>query len=268
MSKGLTREEAYWARMSGEPIETPEPITRKDSYMQKAAEKVNAAAAELPAVTKDDTGKILAVNSKGEWSKGLITPNAYAPSQIGDTGLIGAVRLPSGKAAWMPVPYPETLPSGLTGEQLYLKYYGGQWNSTLLDDPTFITEKEVGKMTTPPVIELAQDGKLLFDYYQVILLQGKNADGFPVVTGILHNINDSLGQWVQPGLADDKFFRSSNSQDAANMSQLFTGVTHSLNPNNGKYTTVTFTPSTFAQNTWCTTNTKMIIKGWILNDWL
>ena len=33
-------------------------------------------------------------------------------------------------------------------------------------------------------------------------------------------------------------------------------------------TKVTFTPSTFAQNSWCTTSTKMIIKGWILNDHL
>ena len=265
MSKGLTREEAYWARMSGEPIETPEPITRKDEYMQKAAEKVNAAAAELPPVTANDFGAILSVSYTGQWTSGTMKPGFYAPGNVGGIGLIGAKRLMDRKAAWIPVDY-KPLPNGDEGQ--YLKCVGGNWHNSILDDPTFITEKVVGKMTEPPVIELDQgNSKMVFDYYQVILLQGKDAIGFPVVTGILHNIHDpSLGQWIQPSLADDKCFRSTNSQATASMSTLFTGVTHSLGPR--EYTKVTFTPSTFAQNSWCTTSTKMIIKGWILNDHL
>ena len=264
MSKGLTREEAYWARMSGEPIETPEPITRKDAYMQKAAEKVNAAAAELPPVTKDDYGALLAVDYLGRWTKGTMNPGRYAPWKIGDIGLIGALRTSDGKAAWTPVPY-EPLPNGNEGQ--YLKCVGGNWRTSILDDPTFITEKVVGKMTEPPVIELYQDGKQLFEYYQVILLQGGNTNGFPMVTGILHNIYDSfLGQFVEPSLVDDKCFRLAG-QDSGSMSSLFTSVTHSANSETGLYTTLTFTPKSTA-SAFFTTSTKIIIKGFVLNDHL
>lgn len=263
MSKGLTREEAYWARMSGEPIETPEPITRKDAYMQKAAEKVNAAAAELPAVTTADKYKLLTVNAKGEWSKNLISPNTVAPVGVGEVGVLAAFRKNDGEAIWATGVKYETLPYG--NEKQYLKYIDGKWRTAILDDPTFITEKVVGKMTEPPVIELAQDGKALFEYYQVILLQGKDTTGFPMVTGILHNIYDSLGQWIEPSLADGSFFKSNNSQSGASMTTLFSGVTHSKNPATGLYTTVTFTPKS---NVWCTNSTKMIIKGWIPNDHL
>ncbi len=73
-----TREEYFLARMAGEDVTMPEPITREEEYMKGIAAQIEAGSAELPAVTDVDEGKILAVNASGKWDKAdALEPTFY-----------------------------------------------------------------------------------------------------------------------------------------------------------------------------------------------
>ena len=72
----ITREEYFLARMAGEDVTMPEPITREEEYMKGIAAQIEAGSTELPAVTDVDEGKILAVNASGKWDK------ADAPTEL------------------------------------------------------------------------------------------------------------------------------------------------------------------------------------------
>ena len=84
----ITREEYYLARMAGEDVTMPEPITREEEYMKGIAAQIEAGSAELPAVTENDWGRVLSVNSSGKWVKSspqLILDNKVLENDIGTT---------------------------------------------------------------------------------------------------------------------------------------------------------------------------------------
>lgn len=63
------REEQYLAKIAGEDVAVPTPLTREEALLDKIAKNGGGGGgSDLPEVTSADEGKVLAVNASGEWA--------------------------------------------------------------------------------------------------------------------------------------------------------------------------------------------------------
>ena len=63
----ITRKEHFLAKAAGENVNTPDPITREEMYLDAIASGSGGGGSALPAVTSDDNGKMLTVVD-GAWA--------------------------------------------------------------------------------------------------------------------------------------------------------------------------------------------------------
>ena len=71
-----TREEQYLAKISGEDVAIPDPITRKEKYLYNIAKKPGGGASTWDELGTSHTGEIIPVPEKylpEDYIKGLIT---------------------------------------------------------------------------------------------------------------------------------------------------------------------------------------------------
>lgn len=88
----ITRKEKYLAKASGQNVETPDPLTREEMYLDTIAKGGGGGGgggADLPDVTSADNGKVLSVVS-GEWNK-ADAPKELPTTTTSDNGKVLAV---------------------------------------------------------------------------------------------------------------------------------------------------------------------------------